>query len=393
MKTKQLISTSFLFALLCCNNIMPAQSIDVNGNPSTQTIISNNLNQKTIGITKSNQVFDSTRALTEINTPTDADAYPYISPDGLRLYFTQSSSFFYASRNSLDSEFSNKQLISSLFQTGSIQGCWLTNNEKEIFYSYSGALYYSSRTSISDPFSTPQRININSSIVGSLYGPSLSPDKQELYLSNNNYPNSYIFRFINSGSLSYTFSDTLKLPQGYIPSPGQLSKDGLKYLLSLKKNSDSLKLYILSRADLNSSFTNLTILDTSFNNPSFLSQSQPSITADEKIIVWVRNKINSWIDDDLYITNSLSTSAGISDITIENSLNIYPNPAINDVTLTNIMLQNVTVSLYSIDGKLLLKKRLDQGNNTIDISGLSKGIYFITSTNVTGVIQKKFIKE
>ena len=57
--------------------------------------------------------FDTIRYLTEINADNQADAYPWLSDDGLRIYFVQRpdslpvSLMYYAERNSVQDEFSD----------------------------------------------------------------------------------------------------------------------------------------------------------------------------------------------------------------------------------------------------------------------------------------------
>jgi hypothetical protein len=72
------------------------------------------------------------------------------------------------------------------------------------------------------------------------------------------------------------------------------------------------------------------------------------------------------------------------------SLKIYPNPAINYLTIEG--LNNHTIAqVYDISGKLLLNKQLN--TNQIDISPLAKGLYFIKLTSEEGSVVRKFVKE
>jgi hypothetical protein len=65
--------------------------------------------------------------------------------------------------------------------------------------------------------------------------------------------------------------------------------------------------------------------------------------------------------------------------TMEQRLNIYPNPASDILHLNwNNNIQEAEISLSNITGKIVLKKKLFDRNNSIEISNLPKGIYFIT---------------
>jgi uncharacterized protein (TIGR02145 family) len=71
-------------------------------------------------------------------------------------------------------------------------------------------------------------------------------------------------------------------------------------------------------------------------------------------------------------------------------LNIFPNPATTTLTIEGLT-QKTTAEVYDISGKLLLCKPL--GTNTIDISSLETGLYFIKLTTADGSVVRKFVKE
>lgn len=73
-------------------------------------------------------------------------------------------------------------------------------------------------------------------------------------------------------------------------------------------------------------------------------------------------------------------------------LHIYPNPATDKITIENSSPgKNVMISIYSIEGQLLMKRCMNTPKDEIDISGLAKGVYFLKVQN--GIIVKKFMKE
>jgi len=75
-----------------------------------------------------------------------------------------------------------------------------------------------------------------------------------------------------------------------------------------------------------------------------------------------------------------------------NNLKIYPNPVskILFISLENTVIQKVAV--YNISGQIVLKQNNIQ-NNSIDVSGLSRGMYFLELSSETGKTVKKFIKK
>ncbi len=71
---------------------------------------------------------------------------------------------------------------------------------------------------------------------------------------------------------------------------------------------------------------------------------------------------------------------------------IYPNPVENNLFISKekITIQNIIV--YSTSGKLVIKQSKPQ-NNTIDVSILPKGMYFIEINSDEGKTVKKFVKK
>lgn len=58
------------------------------------------------------------------------------------------------------------------------------------------------------------------------------------------------------------------------------------------------------------------------------------------------------------------------------NLNLYPNPAVNSIKLENISEVN-TISIFSIDGKLIDKYDVNSNNMTINIADYDNGIYIV----------------
>ena len=75
------------------------------------------------------------------------------------------------------------------------------------------------------------------------------------------------------------------------------------------------------------------------------------------------------------------------------NVKIYPNPAIDRITIDYAENENLNLSVYNIVGELVLQKILTNHKNIIDIGSLSKGIHLIKLTNKQGTIQQKLIKE
>ncbi len=93
---------------------------------------------------------------------------------------------------------------------------------------------------------------------------------------------------------------------------------------------------------------------------------------------------------------NFSLIQGINEKFNQNNINIYPNPATNTLSLNLSQLQklqNITVSIYDIQGKQLLFKNITEKQSEIDISAFAKGIYIIKVQSDKEILQSKFVKE
>ena len=79
-------------------------------------------------------------------------------------------------------------------------------------------------------------------------------------------------------------------------------------------------------------------------------------------------------------------SLGIDDLN-QLDISIYPNPVKNILTIDGLVVQDVVI--YSVLGKEVVKM---SNQNTIDVSSLSKGVYFIKVSDGINSSTKKFIK-
>ena len=79
----------------------------------------------------------------------------------------------------------------------------------------------------------------------------------------------------------------------------------------------------------------------------------------------------------------------LSNNTLENdNFIIHPSPVKNTLTIDGLVVQDVVI--YSVLGKVVLKM---SNQNTIDVSSLSKGVYFIKVSDGINASTKKFIKD
>jgi len=102
----------------------------------------------------------------------------------------------------------------------------------------------------------------------------------------------------------------------------------------------------------------------------------------------------NWLDkkDAKTVYSSNCTSLGIEDSVFEKAI-VYPNPTKGDVHINNIVLEKANV--YNSLGQLVKSFTLNNANtnNTINLSGLPKGIYYVYLINQDAASAKKVIVE
>jgi hypothetical protein len=76
---------------------------------------------------------------------------------------------------------------------------------------------------------------------------------------------------------------------------------------------------------------------------------------------------------------------------IMDNVRIYPNPAINFITLNNLPQKSI-VDIFDINGKIVKSFISDNQESKVDISELTKGIYYVKISNESKSLTYKFIK-
>ncbi|MFY7734492.1 MAG: T9SS type A sorting domain-containing protein [Bacteroidia bacterium] len=88
-------------------------------------------------------------------------------------------------------------------------------------------------------------------------------------------------------------------------------------------------------------------------------------------------------------TNNKTSNIGIKSIH-DLGIKVYPIPANNYLTIEQSSNVNTQISLINILGEVVLNKQIHYSEN-IDLSGLSKGIYFLSLENSNGKAIQKII--
>jgi Secretion system C-terminal sorting domain/DOMON domain len=93
-------------------------------------------------------------------------------------------------------------------------------------------------------------------------------------------------------------------------------------------------------------------------------------------------------------TLTFSTVLGVEDYTTLSDISVYPNPSNGVFTIAKNSLTPVTkISIYDMNAKLLkvISTEITDQNNTIDLTELSKGMYFMELANEADQVVKKIV--
>ena len=89
------------------------------------------------------------------------------------------------------------------------------------------------------------------------------------------------------------------------------------------------------------------------------------------------------------------TILGVDDLKISsnNFLKVYPNPAKNFLSCEFLVGENVYATILDVLGNVVLKEVYTDSHNTINVSGLSSGIYTLVAQTSKQSYVAKFVKE
>ncbi len=102
-----------------------------------------------------------------------------------------------------------------------------------------------------------------------------------------------------------------------------------------------------------------------------------------EVIYSYQDNRNPFIDHPEFVEAIWGDPNSVSN-TDDVSLRIYPNPAINDITISHAHHEELYYYCYSLDGRQMQSYRLTPGNQDISIDQLPPGMYFVVLQNING---------
>ena len=91
--------------------------------------------------------------------------------------------------------------------------------------------------------------------------------------------------------------------------------------------------------------------------------------------------------DDIMIEKVVSGTVGVKTISANDAISIFPNPTSGLLNI-NAVEVNSSVEVFNVIGEKVYTNSLVKGNNSVDLSGLSNGAYFV-KLNSNGTITTK----
>ena len=93
------------------------------------------------------------------------------------------------------------------------------------------------------------------------------------------------------------------------------------------------------------------------------------------------------------ITVLIDPSLSVIDTEIDNEISIYPNPTKNWLNIKSDALTDAKLSIYDINGRLVITQNLEGNLNALNVEQLQSGTYIIKIEDHNKVQTKRFIKQ
>lgn len=345
-----------------------------------------------MGAISDDRNFDKIEQLDILNDD-GAQSHPWISENGLNLYFTYNPPFDNededyteirkATRKNRSSDFSVGVPIIFPMEVGNPLNCHFSSDEKTAFvtstYSSDFQLWKCTRPSNDSPFTSAELIRIDG-IEDVYIRPTLTADEQIMFLVVGGCPaQRVVLRAKRQFDGNYLIEDTLALPINFSPGTIQFSKDENSLIISGSNGRDGFESFYEDFQNFKYFWKESIPRMKSLNiNASFplgkTSFSQLSISGHGDIVGVASD--GWWSGNDLfYISDSEASGQNALSI-IE--LQLFPNPASDVLNLTSNQPVSSSYEIFSTDGKRVAIGQLSElSNQSINIESLSSGYYHI----------------
>ena len=250
---------------------------------------------------------------TIINRPDVCEGYPYLSADGLRLYFTTDREggfgrLYSCSRNSVAENFGAPKPLSENLPDG-YYAATLTADELTIYTTFEGNIYSAKRRALTDQFSEP--VKVEGLAEGRKYAPAISQDGNELIIiQDDEESNDVAVHYRKNAGGNFIEVNRMQAPKKVDIDPGQFSKDGLSFYASYETTGqdksvssvgEDIQAYTqkIIRFKRNSLTENFTASEEVKELSSPMRNHQPTMNEDESIFVVTNSAADLWSANEL----------------------------------------------------------------------------------------------
>ncbi len=277
--------------------------------------------------------------------------------------------------------------LSGGFTTGNT---YFKNYYDTSYYSWAG-FCYSSKTDTttagwSNQYSTIAGSGYNNSQTFGLYSASYSGNPVYIKFNNNEQLTGF---YVTNNTYAYiSMRDGDSYSKKFGGTTGD-DPDWFKLKIFGYKNGNFIDTVVFYLADFrfNNNADDYIIKDWTFVDLSSISNAD-SLTFDMSSTDNGQYGMNT---PAYFCIDNLDYTTSITANTNNNKISIYPNPAKDKFTITN--LNNAKINIYNITGKIILSQESLSENSNVDISHLKSGIYFVKIKNNNSIITKKLVVE
>ena len=333
--------------------------------------------------------YDSTRQLKELNQPVWGESYPWVSADGLHLYYISADSsgnigLMYTSKKTINALFQRPVPVPlNLFIVNSVyHSCWFSDDELDVYVGIDNFLIYSHRNSTTDSFVDVSSIDLSLSQTPSyIAGASLNKNQNSLFVSIPDSSNiSSINEFSRISTGKFKFRRKVFLPNGYAPATGELSRDELTFFVSASRKNGRKLLYQLDRKDTASGFDSTSFKEVNSINDTSKDNIMPTMSNNLDWVVFAKNDTGI-LGSSLYLAKNKAITYSINnEAPQEIPLAQYPDPASNELNFEfkGELNNALALSVYTINGDLVYSQNIPSFSKSIKINteAFKSGMYF-----------------
>ena len=200
--------------------------------------------------------YSSVELLVAVNQPSAADAYVWLSADGLRLYYTKDigagNRLMLLTRPTVAAPFGAAVAVLPDYGADQTSGS-LSADELTLWFSSSNSIMRTTRANTAAAFNAPETLTIVG--IGNYpKSPTLTPDEEQMVLHTSNG----LDLLQRTGPAEYTVTGAIP-SQPIDVSPAKMSHDGLRIYFSGPFGASYLP-YRMSRASVSDAFSELEYL-------------------------------------------------------------------------------------------------------------------------------------